>query len=166
MQFSIFLALVFLAEIGIGIAGYYKHEELSGILEKGFNKTLDSYATDKGAQEAWNLVQSEMVCCGIKGPEDWEPIYKNDTVPRACCHRMPVGVNKCTREYASTEGCFSKLSSYLGSKSLILAGIGIGLAIVQVRGQRKNCVFKVFKVEHEELMFKINIDTEPIAVFV
>uniref|UniRef100_A0A2M4AUK4 Tetraspanin n=2 Tax=Anopheles triannulatus TaxID=58253 RepID=A0A2M4AUK4_9DIPT len=150
ITFSIFLGVVFLVEIGIGVAGYYKHEQLSGILEKGFNKTLESYPNDKGAQEAWNLVQSEMQCCGINGPEDWEPIYKNDTVPRACCHRMPVGVNKCTREYASTEGCFSKLSNFLGSKSLILAGIGIGLAIVQlIAVLLACCLYGSFRRQYE-----------------
>lgn len=58
--FSIFLTLVFIAEIGIGIAGYAKHAELQGILEKQFNNTLDEYTHSIEAQRAWSLVQSEM----------------------------------------------------------------------------------------------------------
>jgi CD63 antigen len=58
--FSFFLTLVFIAEIGIGIAGYVKHAELHSILEQQFNKTLDEFANSIDAQHAWSLVQSEM----------------------------------------------------------------------------------------------------------
>lgn len=49
-----------MAEIGIGIAGYVKHGELEGILEKGFNKTLENYNKSTDAQHAWALVQGEV----------------------------------------------------------------------------------------------------------
>lgn len=58
--FSIFLTLIFIAEIAIGIVGYIKHAELRGVLEQQFNKTLDDYANSIEAQHAWSLVQSEM----------------------------------------------------------------------------------------------------------
>lgn len=58
--FSIFLTLIFIAEIAIGIAGYIKHAELRGVLEQQFNKTMDDYANSIEAQHAWSLVQSEM----------------------------------------------------------------------------------------------------------
>uniref|UniRef100_A0A8D8AXP5 Tetraspanin n=1 Tax=Culex pipiens TaxID=7175 RepID=A0A8D8AXP5_CULPI len=150
ITFSVFLGLVFLAEIGIGVAGYYKHEELSGVLEKGFNETLDNYSNSLPAQEAWNLVQSEMKCCGVNGPKDWEPIFKNDTVPKSCCHELPIGTTKCTRKHADPEGCFPKLSAFLGSKSLILAGIGVGLAAVQlVAVLLACCLYGSFRRQYE-----------------
>jgi CD63 antigen len=52
--------LIFISEIGIGIAGYVKHAELQSVLEKQFNTTFDEYETSIEAQRAWSLLQSEM----------------------------------------------------------------------------------------------------------
>lgn len=60
LTFSIFLLLIFVTEIGIGIAGYVKHQELQSVLESQFNKTLDDYETSIEAQQAWSLVQGEL----------------------------------------------------------------------------------------------------------
>jgi CD63 antigen len=60
LTFSVFLMLVFITEIGIGVAGYIKHAELPGILERHFNRTLEDYTTSIEAQQAWSLVQGEL----------------------------------------------------------------------------------------------------------
>jgi CD63 antigen len=60
LTFSVFLMLIFLTEIGIGVAGYIKHTHIQNILERQFNKTLDDYTTSIEAQHAWSLVQGEM----------------------------------------------------------------------------------------------------------
>lgn len=98
LTFSVFLTLVFVTEIGIGVAGYIKHGELPGILEKQFNKTMEDYTNSVEAQHAWSLVQGELECCGIHGPTDWRPIFKNKTVPAMCCHILPEGVKHCTTD--------------------------------------------------------------------
>ncbi|EAT45481.1 AAEL003236-PA [Aedes aegypti] len=91
-----------------------------------------------------------MKCCGVNGPEDWQPIFKNDTVPKSCCHELPIGVNRCTRKYADPEGCFPKLSAFLGSKSLLMAGIGVGLAAIQlVAVLLACCLYGSFRRQYE-----------------
>lgn len=57
LTFSICLILIFLFEIGIGIAGYSKHDHLPDILEEGFNHTLKEY---KSNEEAWKIIQTEV----------------------------------------------------------------------------------------------------------
>ncbi len=42
----------------------------------------------------WDLIQSEMQCCGLKGPEDW-----NGYAPSSCCRTAP-----CTYDHY-LEGC-------------------------------------------------------------
>lgn len=48
---------IFACEIGIGIAGYAKHDQLPEILEEGFNETLKNYESNT---LAWKLVSSEV----------------------------------------------------------------------------------------------------------
>lgn len=60
LTFSILIVIIFLMEIGIGIAGYIKHGELEGILSKEFNKTLEHYSERPEYQDAWKLIQTEV----------------------------------------------------------------------------------------------------------
>lgn len=150
MTFSVFLVIVFIAEIGVGIAGYIKHGELPGILENQFNKTMDDYTNSVEAQRAWSLVQGEMECCGIRGPGDWRPIFKNKTVPAMCCHLLPKDVKNCTSDYASQVGCYTKLLEFLDRKSLFLGGVGIGIALVQLIGVVFACILsRAFRENYE-----------------
>lgn len=149
-QFSVFLVIVFLVEIGIGIAGYLKHDELPAILESGFNKTLEDYTSSIEAQHAWALVQGELKCCGIKGASDWKPIFINNTVPASCCSQMPVHVNQCSSEFASKMGCMPMLFNLLDSKSLLLGGVGIGIALIQLVGVFfACCLSRAFRENYE-----------------
>lgn len=120
---------MFLCEIGIGIAGYVKHGQLETILETGFNNTMTNYEHNA---DAWKLVQNELHCCGTNGPSDWEKVFHNATLPSSCCEALPVGQTTCDMAHATPEGCMPKLLHFLESKSLILAGVGLGVALVQV----------------------------------
>lgn len=121
--------MVFLCEIGIGIAGYVKHGQLESILEKGFNSTMTNYEHN---EEAWKLVQTELECCGTKGPRDWEQVFHNATLPIACCHELPVDQANCDLSHSYKEGCMPKLLHFFESKSMILAGVCVGVALIQV----------------------------------
>lgn len=84
-----------------------------------------------------------MSCCGINGPKDYQQVFHNTTLPNSCCDRFPTDSNKCTYDYAHQDGCMPKLLHFFESKSLILAGVGIGIALIQVRKENFNTVFSV-----------------------
>lgn len=149
-QFSVLLILVFLFEVGIGIAGYIKHNDLKDILEKSFNNTLVNYNKSERYQVSWAFLQNELHCCGIGSADDWEPVFKNNTLPESCCQHMPLNDHNCTKPNASREGCKSKLYSVLNSKALLLGGIGIGIAAFQVLGVAfACCLSKAFRKNYE-----------------
>lgn len=91
-----------------------------------------------------------MECCGITGPEDWERVFTNNTLPKSCCPQMPVNKDVCTKENALQNGCLPKLLEFLDSKSLILAGVGIGIAIIQLLGVMfACCLSRAFRANYE-----------------
>uniref|UniRef100_A0A336KBV0 Tetraspanin n=1 Tax=Culicoides sonorensis TaxID=179676 RepID=A0A336KBV0_CULSO len=155
LTFSILLVLIFLTEIGVGISGYIKHSELPEILDHNFNKTFLSYNSDADSRQAWSLIQDEFKCCGISKPEDWREIYKNDTVPRSCCPpgTIPPDLPKnttCTQEYAAKQGCKRQLNEFLDGYALILAGVGVSIAFVQLLGVcLACCLSRAFKENYE-----------------
>jgi len=148
LGFSIALILVFLFEIGIGIAGYTKHDQLKEILEKGFNRTMVDY---KENIAAWDLLQTELVCCGTNGPQDWEDVFHNKTIPDTCCNEA-LKVLPCTMEFAHKDGCMPKLLTLLDDKSVVLTAVGIGVALLQLIGLAYACcLYRAFRRNYESV---------------
>lgn len=61
LSFAILALVVFLFEIGLGIAGYVKHAGLQQIMEAQFNTTMKNYAERKDYRDAWSLLQTEVL---------------------------------------------------------------------------------------------------------
>lgn len=75
-----------------------------------------------------------MSCCGINGPADYVQVFHNNTLPNSCCDKFPLNdPNKCIVDNAHKDGCMPVLLHFFESRSLILAGVGIGIAIIQVK---------------------------------
>ncbi|XP_011192839.1 CD63 antigen [Zeugodacus cucurbitae] len=133
LSFAILAVIIFLFEIGLGIAGYVKHASLSDIMEEQFNSTMKEYNERKENRDAWSLLQSEMDCCGTFGPKDWVPIFHNSSLPPACCAVINLNeAQDCTVVHAHSEGCLNKLLTLLDSKTLTLAGVVLGVAGIQL----------------------------------
>lgn len=151
--------MIIIFEIGVGAAGFVKRKELGDALDHGFNKTLTRYEDNK---LAWKLLQHEVkleeficvfflfqsiefpllqfTCCGINGPDDWQPIFHNSTLPSGCC-TGPTDEGKCIRtdkEHVNEVGCKSKLLDFLDRKSLIFGAVGLAVALIQVSCSNRN----------------------------
>lgn len=79
------------------------------------------------------------MCCGIYGPEDWEELYNNDTLPNSCCTVLNE-FYECTYTYAFKEGCLTALTQFVESSIRILTFSLIFVAVVQVSGGEKDGV--------------------------
>lgn len=144
------LILIFLTEVGVGIAGYVKHSELKDSIDQKFNETLKSYGNQPDIQRAWKMIQTELNCCGIRDPDDWKTVYgtRNQTLPGSCCDKEDA--NKCTYDKVNkTDGCKNKLVNFLDENALLLGAVGLGIAGIQVNytfnplSLFKNCHFIV-----------------------
>ncbi|XP_055372151.1 CD63 antigen isoform X2 [Condylostylus longicornis] len=134
LTFAFLIIVIFLAEIGIAIAGYIKHDELRGILENQFNYTLVHYNERKDYQDTWKVAQSELSCCGINGPNDWENIYpRRNELPASCCTMINLEKSTvCDIEHAHKEGCLNKLWILLDSKTVALGAAVLAIVLIQL----------------------------------
>lgn len=153
LTFSILIIVIFLTEIGIAIAGYVKHAELQGILEDQFNTTLREYEKRPDYQDAWKLLQTELECCGINDPSDWKQVFHNDTLPPSCCTMVPIvgeQADRCTTDHSHQAGCLKKLLTLLDSKTLILGGVVLTVALVQLLTIfYACCLYRSFRKNYE-----------------
>lgn len=72
-----------------------------------------------------------MKCCGINGPQDWEQVFQNNTIPLWCCQDHDVNNTNICHVYYQ-DGCLPKLLNELKSNSMVITISGITIAMIQV----------------------------------
>lgn len=88
-----------------------------------------------------------MKCCGINSPSDWNGILGNNLLPGSCCEKQ-MG-DPCSIDSALKEGCKTKFIDYLKSNIVTVAGVGIGVALIQV------CVYLFILLNDMTFLYKI-----------
>lgn len=134
--FTIILGLIFCIEFFVGVSGYIMQKKLAGMLVHSLNETMHDYTTDNHAKITIDRLQSELECCGIIRPADWEGILapvqmESFQVPESCCERF-LSDNRCIATY--NRGCLPKLHFLIGESTLLLVATAISIAFMQLVG--------------------------------
>jgi len=148
------LIVLFVAEVVGAIAGYVLRGKLDKSLQNAFNNGIASYHTNKDIEDAVDMLQEQIGCCGANSFTDYftpPPTKSGNTtspppqkgVPKSCC--LPASGAKCN--YASvtadmkpanatiyTKGCYPSLLAKTKENVLIIVGVSLGIAIFQVLG--------------------------------
>ncbi|CAH2074536.1 unnamed protein product, partial [Iphiclides podalirius] len=142
VTFSVFLLIIFIAELAVGIAGYVKHQDLETSIVRHLNSTIKDYPTNKDVQATFDILQTDLQCCGIYGPGDW----KNNSlpIPDTCCAGQEImdgAPAPCTPDSPGfhTLGCLGKLVPFFNHMAILLGGVGLGIAMVQLLGVMFAC---------------------------
>ncbi|XP_001605038.2 CD63 antigen [Nasonia vitripennis] len=137
ITFSVLLLLIFALELGAGISGYLMRSKVSSMLEKCMNDTLVSYKNRPDFRQSWDIMQHDLQCCGVHSPQDWARAgFTGNTLPNSCCTEIAANNPTCdTNDIKSnTEGCKAQLQKKIEENALILGGVGIGVALIQLIG--------------------------------
>ena len=113
----------------------------------------------EGVTENWNLMQNEVFClhqllvnrysifsslqvhcCGVKNYTDWAntTFSKGSHVPDSCCQEYTTGcglnmiLSLDAPDRLYTVGCVPELAEQVKHKAGVFAGIGVGIAFIQV----------------------------------
>ncbi|EGI68122.1 CD63 antigen [Acromyrmex echinatior] len=106
ITFSVLLLLIFALELGAGITGYMMRGEVANMLENRLNDTLRQYELNPDIRRSWDIMQHD-------------PIQSR-------CDLNSIHVY--------SEGCMMKLQSAIENNAMILGGVGIGVALIQLIG--------------------------------
>ncbi|XP_060692770.1 tetraspanin-17 isoform X3 [Hemiscyllium ocellatum] len=123
------------------------------------NKNVQAYRDDIDLQNLIDFAQEYWLCCGARGPIDWDlNIYFNCTdfnpsrercgVPFSCCIKDPaedVINTQCgydvrlkmeidQQDYIYTKGCVGQFEKWLQENLIVVAGIFIAIALLQIFG--------------------------------
>lgn len=138
--FGSVLAVVIIVElVTIGV-GYAAQDQIIEQVESGVNASLPLYFNHSEITRFWDALQTDLKCCGLKGPSDWYEVYKNTTLPDTCCYQLPVG-EPCTEEMeaVATEGCASSVIHLLQQKTTIIFIVAALIGIIEIFGVILSC---------------------------
>lgn len=148
--FFTFLLLICVVEVGGGFYAYLNREHLKELVEESMKQTIQNvYGSDQVVTDAVDAMQKGLKCCGAESPKDWFS-SKYGFIPGSCCVEEGCEVPNALAAFAKllagntdiiiyTEGCSTKLFEQLEQYTVILAGLTIGIGVVQLLGMVFSC---------------------------
>lgn len=159
--FIVFISIIFVLEIVAAILAGVFHKELGTSLRDEMAQQaiqhvepINTNGTNDATSLAWHRMQEDLKCCGGNDYSD----YKNSShfntpanrLPKTCClltnddaeNPMVKDWPACQNEYTTdnpgvelfADGCYTSLVDWLESKAMILVGVAIGVAVLQIMG--------------------------------
>ncbi|TKS68230.1 Tetraspanin-5 [Collichthys lucidus] len=163
--FSVFLGIIFFLELTAGVLAFVFKDWIKDQLNSFINNNIRAYRDDIDLQNLIDFTQEYWECCGAFGADDWNlNIYFNCTdsnpsrekcgVPFSCCTKDPaedVINTQCgydirakpdseQRTFIYIKGCVPQFEKWLQDNLTVVAGIFIGIALLQVRNNVNSSV--------------------------
>ncbi|KAG9339294.1 hypothetical protein JZ751_023847, partial [Albula glossodonta] len=142
-----------------GILAFAFKDWIKDQLNFFINNNVKAYRDDIDLQNLIDFAQDYWSCCGAHGPNDWNlNIYFNCTemnpsrercgVPFSCCVKDPaedvlntqcgydvrLQVELDQQKYIYTKGCVGQFEKWLQDNLIVVAGIFVGIALLQIFG--------------------------------
>uniref|UniRef100_A0A669DR77 Tetraspanin n=2 Tax=Oreochromis TaxID=8139 RepID=A0A669DR77_ORENI len=153
--FSVFLGIIFFLELTTGVLAFVFKDWIKDQLNLFINNNIRAYRDDIDLQNLIDFTQEYWECCGAFGADDWNlNIYFNCTdgnpsrekcgVPFSCCTKDPAKPRDMNiwclycvqdseqKDHINVKGCVPQFEKWLQDNLTLVAGIFIGVALLQV----------------------------------
>jgi len=162
LAFAILLGIIFLMEVGAGIAAYKLKSQVKHLLETNMEKGMQNYNETgfDGVTHTWDIIQYELDCCGAQEYHDWNNVtFSNQhDVPDSCCLSSIVNCGKGVLDLSDTDaamkihtgGCLDIFATKIQDNVGVVGGVGIGIGLLQLIGMIFACYLaNTIKKEYE-----------------
>ncbi|XP_076370015.1 tetraspanin-11-like isoform X1 [Tachypleus tridentatus] len=155
LTYFIILSMTFIVLFVGGVLGFVFRNEVEHRVHAGMLKSVKYYMNDTAVTEAWDTVQKQFNCCGIKPNGnvaylpyriwmDMNPNFKitGPQVPQSCCKSVTV-TTPCQKNPSSdttwTSECYENVKRFLQNHAMLLGEIGITIACILMLGLIFSC---------------------------
>jgi len=136
--FFFLLLLILILEIVAGALAFTYRNQVEGFVIKDLTNGLSQYNKSQSLTKAWDVLQSELKCCGVNTSSDW--MSPNVTLapgamfPDSCC--MDGFVKGCAVNGSMPYGlgCQKELTMKLQDNIYLVGAVGIAFGLIQILG--------------------------------
>ncbi|KAF3836790.1 hypothetical protein F7725_004258, partial [Dissostichus mawsoni] len=146
--FSVFLGIIFFLELTTGILAFVFKDWIKDQLNLFINNNIRAYRDDIDLQNLIDFTQEYWDCCGAFGADDWNlNIYFNctdgnpsrekcgeDVINTQCGYDIRAKPDSEQKDYINVKGCVPQFEKWLQDNLTLVAGIFIGVALLQIFG--------------------------------
>ncbi|XP_032813246.2 CD63 antigen-like [Petromyzon marinus] len=143
--FSALMFLIFFLELGLGVTAYFFRHQVRELVEVKVWKLLEKHP-EATVDDLLGKMQTQLKCCGVTSFDNWfassnssgsNSNSSSGRVPDSCCiyprERCGDNVDASTASAVIyTEGCLSMVESILLQNALLVGGVALGLALIQI----------------------------------
>ncbi|XP_033225016.1 CD63 antigen-like isoform X2 [Belonocnema kinseyi] len=139
VTFAVFLLAILIIQVAIAVYAYMQKIDSNKIQNTYRNDVFMKYY-DESSNVSKNIVdsiQSVLHCCGADSPRDYNQFARNTSIPSTCCNNPtdvacdPYGQGE---HKVFSEGCGVKVAHMFEKALKTLAGVAIGVAVVELLG--------------------------------
>ncbi|CAH1257040.1 TSPAN11 [Branchiostoma lanceolatum] len=141
--FAILIGLLVLLEFVAGILAVVYRNDLNVWVEEAVNKALNGERVDQKPVEFQSFVfeiQNQFTCCGLTSYRNWaDPCTQGQ-----CKTCTAANTDQCERPPCGSvyNPCLSKLNSFLEDNIIIVGGVGLAFAFLQIVGIVFACILR------------------------
>ncbi|XP_044754416.1 leukocyte surface antigen CD53 [Coccinella septempunctata] len=140
--YALFLIIILFLEITAAIYAVTMRVDLRSTITRNMNETFHLVETDIAVRSAFDFTQSQLMCCGVLRPSDWQllPSYKLGNFPQSCCtgydfygnnnFSCPSGLNH--KLYITP--CSKQVTELVSQTSFLLTTGALCVAFIQIIG--------------------------------
>jgi len=152
IAFSTVLGLLICIEIAVGVSllALAKEKNLGSVVHDKMTTSMRRYEETghEGVTKVWDVVQTELKCCGVKNATDWYRNYKRNRnkskkiLPESCCATKPFEASnggwQCTYGDSNSPhphnmiGCLGALEDSIRMNEGVIAAIIVVVALGQI----------------------------------
>jgi len=151
--YSGLLLLILLAEFGAGIAALVLRADLGTSLDESMKGAMAKYNDTEAATGAWDLVQSEFHCCGLRNSSDWSvkgpPEFHSGVLPQSCCDDA---ASNCTvsSDQVYSDGCEEAVNEFLETNIDIIGVVALSFGLIEIVGLVLACCLgdRIHRAKH------------------
>ncbi|CAM9612191.1 CD63 antigen-like [Lampetra fluviatilis] len=145
--FSALMFLIFFLELGLGVTAYFFRHQVRELVEVKVWELLEKQP-EATVDDLLGKMQTQLKCCGVTSFDNWftssnssgsnsSNSSSSGRVPDSCCiyprERCGANVDASTAyTVIYTEGCVSVVESILLQNALLVGGVALGLALIQI----------------------------------
>uniref|UniRef100_A0A482ZDX0 U10-Theraphotoxin-Sfo1a_1 n=1 Tax=Selenotholus foelschei TaxID=1905327 RepID=A0A482ZDX0_9ARAC len=148
MSFGVLLFLIFVIELGGGIAAYVYRNQFKELVRENMQNSIDQFDTKKDTAALWDEMQEKLKCCGVVGKSSYE---KRGIIPGSCCgNNSKDDTCKPDNPKIYEQGCLDALQNFMQHKILMVGGAAVGVGIIELLGVIfACCLANAIKKEYE-----------------